>query len=262
MNRRDRLKRERNEARRQLAGVEDDIAKLQAELERLEAGIEDRRETREDADDPERRREMHAAIQAKVALREAAVEKLRNRESRADKLRRSIRRFTRKIRNLGKPRITLLSLSFRSGMAGQGTIIGATGHYTAGPIDASDEDAERLWRQYHAAHLAQGWAGLGYQIGFTREGSIYLLRPFTVVGSHTLGANTGRIGCSVHGTTGDNWTPAQLRAYRYWLDHGHTSAFPASHRTPRPPRELERRVHSDFMATACPGSFESGYKNP
>lgn len=261
MSKKDRLKAERDRLRRDRERVEADIAKLTADLERIEAGIEDRRDARAKTDDPERRAELHAAIQEKVRLYEEKEERLRNRESRVEKLTRTIKQFGQRIRALASPKIKRIDLSFRP-MSPQGTIVGVTGHYTAGPLDSSPEDAERLWRQHHAAHLAQGWSGLGYQIGFDRFGNIYLLRPFTSVGSHTLNNNSGRIGVSVHGTTGHTWTPAQLRAYKWWLSNGHTSKFPSSHRTPRPPKDLEVRVHSDFMATACPGSFEAGYKNP
>lgn len=261
MSKKDRLKAERESLRADRDDAEADIAKLTVEIERIEAGIEDRKESRKDTDDVERRKELHAAIREKVKLREERQEKLDARESRVKKLGHKIKAIGQKIHALGSPPIKRLNLSFRS-MAAQPPIIGITGHYTAGPKDGSPEDAERLWRQYHAAHQAQGWAGLGYQIGFDRFGNIYLLRPFTYVGSHTLNNNSGRIGVSVHGTTGDTWTDAQRAAYRWWLDNGHTSKFPTSHRTPKPPRDLQIRVHNDFMATACPGSFEAGYRNP
>lgn len=258
------LQRRKRNIKRDLARVTDDLARLHAKLEQIDAGIEDRRETRKETDDQERRNELHTAIREKLKLREATKIELARAETRSEKLRKRLGKVKKKISKIGqgKPKIVKLDLSFRSGMAGQGQIVGVTGHYTAGPRDDSDDEALQLWRTYHAAHLNQGWAGLGYQIGFTRQGTIVLLRPFTVVGSHTLNNNTGRIGASVHGTTGDTWAPPQIAAYKWWLENGHTDAFPSSHRTPKRPRDLQLRVHNDFMATACPGSFESGYRNP
>ena len=258
----DQLREERRALAHDLNRIESDIAKLVSEIERIDAGIEGRREDREEAKDKERRDELHEAIQEKVALRKEKKARLGSRKDRADTVTAKLERVVERIKAKGgKPKVISLLLSFRP-MSPQGAIIGVTGHYTAGPVDDDDEDAIRLWKQYHASHLAQGWSGLGYQIGFTRQGTIVLLRPFTSVGSHTLGANTGRIGVSVHGTTGDTWTKPQRQAYAWWLNNGHTSTFPASHRLPRSARDLEIRVHNDFGATACPGSFESGYKNP
>lgn len=257
----DSLKAERERLREDLRSVNSDISHLHGLLERIEAGIEDRREDRNESDDRERREALHRAIQEKVAIRKVKKERLHAREDRRVLIKKAIRKLGRRIRNLGSPSIVKLDLTFRP-MTPQGAFVGVTGHYTAGPLDDDDDEALALWRQYHASHLAQGWSGLGYQIGFTREGTIVLLRPFTSVGSHTLGNNTGRIGVSVHGTTGDTWSSAQLQAYAWWLKNGHTSKFPSSHRTPNPPGQLQRKVHKDFMATSCPGSFESGYRAP
>jgi N-acetylmuramoyl-L-alanine amidase len=120
------------------------------------------------------------------------------------------------------------------------------GHYTAGPIAHTDAEAVRLWWNVRAQHMAQGWSNIGYHIGLGPEGGIYLLRPRSCVGAHTLGYNTGYIGFSVHGTTGDTWTPAQLKAYRYAIKHfGYSS--------------LRVYGHNDLNPTGCPGSFKAKY---
>ncbi len=87
---------------------------------------------------------------------------------------------------------------------------------------------------------------IGYHIGLGPEGGIYLLRPLRYSGAHTLGYNTGFVGLSVHGTTGDTWTGPQLRALRSALSRFGLQNKPVY-------------GHNDKNATACPGSFKAGY---
>lgn len=182
-------------------------------------------------------RQNHADI-AETRKREDAL------DSAADRLTKRIRRLTREIRAMVKPKITDLHMA--GACTSMGPIKACVGHYTAGPIARTDEEAVRLWWGVRAQHMAQGWANIGYHIGLGPEGGIYLLRPRGCVGAHTLGFNTGYIGFSVHGTTGDTWTKAQLRAYRYALKHfGYSS--------------LRVYGHNDLNPTACPGSFKQGY---
>lgn len=251
---------DRAELERRRDRIEEEIADAVAHIERIEAGVENLKKARADADEVQERQRLHGRIQERLELRKRLKADIEARQGRLEKVSRKIKRLARRARNRIKPKIIELDLTFRP-MTPQGVIIGTTGHYTAGPRDDDVEEAIRLWRAYHTSHLNLGWSGLGYQIGFTIDGSIVLLRPFTFIGSHTYQNNTGRIGGSVHGPPGDTWTDAQKRAFDYWLEKGHTSVFPASHRTPKPPKELQRRVHKDFNATSCPGDFESGYRN-
>src|SRR5690606_5769354 len=102
----------------------------------------------------------------------------------------------------------------------QGAVTKVIGHYTAGPRDQNTQDAIRLCRIYHQAHLNKGWSGIGYMLCFTVDGDILVLRPARYVGAHTAGNNTGSYGVMCHGTTGDRPTAAQKRAMRWWARHG------------------------------------------
>lgn len=158
-----------------------------------------------------------------------------------------------------KPKIIDLDLNVVSKFGGLGTVVGVTGHWTAGPRDRTDAEAVRLWRQYDKQHRAQDWGGEGYHIGITSNGSIGLLRPVWMKGAHTLGANTGRIGIVVHGKPGDKPTAAQAKTIAWLAEHGHTVAMPSSHRAPVDLQHVQWRGHNDFNATLCPGSFKTMY---
>jgi hypothetical protein len=167
-------------------------------------------------------------------------------EGRAEKLARRVRRLARKARNRARPPVIDLQLRPVEAMADQPNRIGSVGHYTAGVDAEDDEQAVRLWRGVDAQHKAQSWSMIGYHIGLGPDGGIYLLRPIGKVGAHTAGANTGRTGFSVHGTTGDTWTKPQLRALRYALKKYGLQDLPVW-------------GHNDLNATACPGAFKPGY---
>ncbi len=158
-----------------------------------------------------------------------------------------------------KARVVRLGAVVDNRFGGLGMITGVIGHYTAGPRDKNDADALRLWRQYHAQHRAQGWGGIGYHYGITAAGSIVLLRPVGMKGAHTAGANTGKVGVVMHGTTGDKPTAAQAEAVRWLAKYAHTEAMPAAHRTPRPLSGVPWYGHNDFNATGCPGAFKTVY---
>lgn len=225
--------------------LEQVVLGLVGEVDAIEGTIDAKR-----ARDPktaERREQIEADLKALLA----ELADVRAREHRArGRLRRTTRRLKklrRQIRNAARPKVIDLgaTLDFRP-MADQGPIVGTIGHYTAGPTDTSTESALQLWRGVHAQHLALGWAGIGYQLGITRDGDVVKLRPFDVVGSHTLGHNAGQIGLSVHGTTGDTPTRLQRRALRWALKRFDLKRLPAT-------------VHKDWMATGCPGDFEPMY---
>lgn len=190
----------------------------------------------------------------------ASIRKRRNRRrSWLKKIRLKLRKKRIRARNAMRPKIINLKLDFKP-MTPQTTVDKVIGHYTAGPTDESTQDAIRLCRQYHAAHLAQGWSGEAYMICFTRDGDILLLRPAKWQGAHTLGENDGSYGIMVHGTTGDTATKAQKRAMRWWAKNGHKKVMGPA-KTQKQPKQYPWFGHRDFTPTACPGSFESTYRS-
>lgn len=238
-------KAELQELEHRLATNESLLADRLVDIETAEGSVEDKR-ARNPAN-PARAAELRGEISALIREIEDDKRRAKQLRRRHKKLVEAVAAAARRVRNSARPKVITLDLTFRPMSPQQYPLKGIIGHYTAGPKDVDTADALRLWRQYHAAHLAQQWSGLGYQVGITRDGTIVRLRPMSSVGSHTLGNNTGQIGFSVHGTTGDSWTRLQKRAYkaarkRLKLDH------------------LPVTVHSDWMGTACPGSFEDGYK--
>lgn len=200
---------------------------------------------------------LNAALKITNAEIARTREQIQKRRGWLTRARVGIKRRRRRLRNLAQPKIIDLNLGFRP-MATQGGIDKVIGHYTAGPQDKNTEDAIRLCRIYHQAHLNQGWSGEGYALNFTVDGNILVLRPAKYVGAHTLGYNTGSIGIMCHGTTGDTPTAAQKRAIRWWAKNGHKSIMGAARVAVRP-ADLKWYGHNDFNPTSCPGSFKSTY---
>jgi len=242
------------EARRKRLGIA--IADKVAERDIVEdlLAAKKKRDPKNDARKEKLQKEIDT-LQAKRGRLNKRIPELRTQRS---KLAKRIKRLARKIRNRFRPKIIDLHLTFGS-MSRQSSIYRVIGHYTAGPLDHDDDEALDLDRRYHAAHRAQGWAGEGYGLNFTREGSIVLLRPLAYVGAHTLGYNTNSLGIMVHGTTGDTASKAQKRALRWWAKNGHTSKMPASHRSPVRPGLVPWFGHNDFNPTGCPGNFKPTY---
>jgi hypothetical protein len=153
-------------------------------------------------------------------------------------------------------------MTFQNLFGALGAERSVTGHYTAGPRDRSDQHALQLCRQYHQAHKAKGWGGMGYHYCITRKGNIVLLRPLHLKGAHTGGHNTGNVGVMMHGTTGDKPTTAQRRAYRWLLANAHTKRMPRTHRTDHDLRGARRMGHNSWpghQTNGCPGSFKPLY---
>lgn len=246
----------------------DDLQELIREREQIDEAIAGHVAARDkienDLDEQRQRDPEQQRIKAKV---ERKIDTLNERRKRQNKRIRALRAERGEVSKEIKeekaeaPRFVDLNLSFRSGMATQTALQGIIFHYTAGPTDDDLDDAIALCRQYHGAHLANGWAGEGYALCFTRDGSIIGLRPPRYVGAHTLNKNTGQLGIMAHGTTGDTWTEPQLRTYRWWLENGHTDKVPAEFRIPVKPGSLPVTGHNDWMATGCPGSFKEKAKS-
>ena len=169
-------------------------------------------------------------------------------------------RAKRKVKKASKPKISRLGVSVTNKFGTLGSLIGTVGHYTAGPRDTSDAHAKSLWLQYHRQHAAQGWGGIGYHLGITTKGTIFLLRPVSLKGTHVAGANTGRIGVVVHGGPNQRMSAAQRASWKWLKDNAHTTAMPVSHRAPKKLSSLTIWGHNDLNATSCPGSYKSDYK--
>lgn len=152
-----------------------------------------------------------------------------------------------------------IGLRFDNRFGQLGPELYVTGHHTAGPKDRSLTDAIRLCKQYHAAHRAKGWGGIGYHFCIARGGQIIGLRPTTLKGCHVGGHNSGNLGVMFHGTTGDKPTAEQSISYRWLLANAHTRRVPSSHRTDRDLRRAKRRGHNDWSghtSNACPGTHK------
>lgn len=251
-------KRERLEAAEdRLDRIREQIAKKQAEAQKLEHRANHKEEKAKDRDDRAAERlekEAYALTRQAREIRQQ-IDDLRPRAHKASE---AVKKFTRQLRNRAKPKIIDLHLQFRP-MSTQYAIDKVIGHYTAGPQDTDTDDAIRLCRIYHQAHLNQGWAGEAYMVCFTIDGDILLLRPSRYVGAHTYGYNTGSHGVMMHGTTGDTPSKAQQRTLKWWKRKGHTAAMPASHRSLRDVSALRWYGHNDLGATSCPGLFKPLY---
>ena len=163
----------------------------------------------------------------------------------------------RKVQLTAKPRIVDLGLEPNNTLEPQPRITGVVGHYTAGPRDRDDAHASMLFRGIDRQHKNQGWTMIGYAFGLSSAGTIYLLRPATKIGAHTLGHNTGNVGVVCNGTTGDKATAAQAKAFRWLLHNAHTDALPKDFRVDL--RGLDVKGHNDLGPTACPGAFKPMY---
>jgi N-acetylmuramoyl-L-alanine amidase-like protein len=164
----------------------------------------------------------------------------------------------------GKPRLITaaqLGLSFQNVFGAKGNVYRGTGHYTAG---ARCPGAERLMaeaRSDHAYHKSKGWGGLSYEAMIADDGTIVLGNPMYRKGAAVASQNTGMVNICCPGTTGDRISAGQKRSIQWLLDNWHTSAVPAAHRCPKPPRTLTWHGHKEWplQSTACPGNMLPDY---
>lgn len=122
-------------------------------------------------------------------------------------------------------------------------------HWDGGrnPVDAEDELA--LLRAYIQHHFSQGWQGPAYNLGVGPiTGNVYELRGLGAVGTHAPGANRNGIGVILIGGPG-NLTEAGKQGLR--------DAYALACRFAG--RELTQEVHSDVVATECPGDQIRGW---
>lgn len=154
------------------------------------------------------------------------------------------------------PPIVGLGINPRGKWGSLGTVRGVIGHYTAGPRARSRAHAIELLRSYDRAHDALWGDGLGYHLGIGPDGSILLGRPLSMTGAHTQGRNTGYIGIVIPGTVGHKPNAAEAETLRWLAANAHTTAMPASHRSPVKLANVRWYGHNDFNATQCPGGFK------
>jgi hypothetical protein len=167
---------------------------------------------------------------------------------------------------MSKPRIVIPDLRFQNVFGELGPEHWVTGHWTAGPVDDSLEEALTLCRAYHADHRAKGWGGIGYHFCFPRtQYAIICLRPTILKGAHVGSWNTGNVGAMFHGGyppgSKPTMTTKQGEAFHWWLLNAHTRAMPAAHRTDRKMNKPSsgRRGHNDWPgheSNQCPGSYK------
>ncbi|MFJ7004170.1 peptidoglycan-binding protein [Streptomyces albidoflavus] len=101
-----------------------------------------------------------------------------------------------------------------------------------------------IMRAIEAQHLAQGWAGVGYNFVVDQAGNVYEGRGWGLQGAHCPGHNVTGIGVQI-AIGGDQEPSAKaLAACRALYEE-------ACRKTGR---SLAKRGHRDGIATACPGS--------
>ena len=110
-------------------------------------------------------------------------------------------------------------------------------------MPSGDTSAEAI----HKAHLAKGWAGIGYHYVIRKDGTIERGRPLAAVGAHAQGHNYDTIGINVTGNFDtERPTPEQIDSLErllaflcriYDIEAGVTTI----------------EGHRDVNATDCPG---------
>ena len=101
----DEARERRDKARKRREHLDDEIAERVAEIERLENGIEGRRDDKDDADDPDRRAELKAEIAARLIRRAALKEEIHELRPRREKAAAAVKKWARKLRNLASPKV-------------------------------------------------------------------------------------------------------------------------------------------------------------
>ena len=117
-------------------------------------------------------------------------------------------------------------------------------HYHGGRV--RDQHGVEVPRNIEAIHLANGWAGIGYNFAVDLDGTVYEGRGWDGVGSQCPGFN--RSGVGVYVAVGGDQVPTQaaLRSVRALRDEL------VSLRGGAGVREMG---HRDGVATSCPGTF-------
>lgn len=114
-------------------------------------------------------------------------------------------------------------------------------HYHGGPV--AQRVGPQIARVVEAIHVANGWAGVGYNFMVDAAGTIFEGRGWGRQGAHCPGRNTDGLGVYLALGGDQDPTPAQLEA-THWL---YAEACRLAGRV------LERCYHSKHYATECPG---------
>lgn len=110
-------------------------------------------------------------------------------------------------------------------------------------IPAGDTPAAAI----HRAHLANGWAGIGYHYVIRKNGVIERGRPLAVVGAHAYGENYHTVGINVTGNFDKEVpTDAQMKSLTELV----TALCRIYHIDPGPATIVG---HRDVNSTDCPG---------
>jgi hypothetical protein len=157
-----------------------------------------------------------------------------------------------------------MGLQFRvNQLVTMGPETSVVGHYSGGARARSMNEGIARAKSFHAHHLGQGWAGIGYHYVISDDGTIICCRSTFHQGAHVHGRNKGRIGVNMPGTLTptirDKPTRKQARAFNWLLHNAHTAAMPRAHRTDFDLTTVPLTVHKQLMATDCPGLFTGMY---
>ena len=117
-------------------------------------------------------------------------------------------------------------------------------HYHGGRV--RDQHGVEVPRNIEAIHLANGWAGIGYNFAVDLDGTVYEGRGWDGVGSQCPGFN--RSGVGVYVAVGGDQVPTQaaLRSVRALRDELVRLRGGAG---------VREMGHRDGVATSCPGTF-------
>lgn len=108
-------------------------------------------------------------------------------------------------------------------------------------------DGDTLAAAIHRAHLANGWAGIGYHYVIRKNGVIERGRPLAVVGAHAYGENYHTVGINVTGNFDKEVpTDAQMKSLTELV----TALCRIYHIDPGPATIVG---HRDVNSTDCPG---------
>ena len=95
----------------------------------------------------------------------------------------------------------------------------------------------------HRAHLANGWAGIGYHFFVRKDGRVYRGRPITKVGAHTQGYNSQSVGVCFEGNfETEHMSESQKQSGRELVAYL-KGIYPLA----------QVKKHGSFSFTACPG---------
>ena len=98
-------------------------------------------------------------------------------------------------------------------------------------------------QQVHSWHLANGWAGIGYNYFVAKDGTIYEGRTEFQVGAHTEGYNTSGMGICCEGNYQVETMPEAQKKALVELLKDLRSRY----------GNLPIKGHKHFNATSCPG---------